>query len=53
MISRIQLMEKLKYSEWDDIEFISANSNSPKRVLKTVSGFANTNGGLIVFGVPE
>ena len=51
MISRVQLMEKLKYSEWNDIEFKSAHSNSPKRVLKTVSAFANTNGGLIVFGV--
>lgn len=53
MISRVQLMEKLKYSEWDDIEFISEDSNSLMRVLKTVSAFANTNGGLIVFGVRE
>ena len=53
MISRVQLMEKLKYSEWDDIEFISEYSNSLMRVLKTVSAFANTNGGLIVFGVRE
>lgn len=53
MISRVQLMEKLKYTEWDDIEFKTAGSNSPKNVLNAVSAFANTNGGHIVFGVRE
>ena len=53
MINRDELLKKLDFAEWNEIEFKSASSNAPQSALKTASAFANTNGGIIVFGVSE
>ena len=53
MTSREELQKKLDFAEWNEIEFTSASSNAPQSALKTVSAFASTTGGIIVFGVSE
>ena len=53
MSTQQELLNRLDYDAWNDIEFKSASSNAPTKALKTVSAFANTGGGLIVFGVSE
>lgn len=52
-MTRDELLEKLNSVEWDDIEFKEATWAVPKNALETVSAFANTRGGHIVFGVSE
>lgn len=52
-MTRDELLEKLNSVEWDDIEFKEASWAVPKSALETVSAFANTRGGHIVFGVTE
>ena len=52
-MTRDELQEKLNSVEWDDIEFKEATWAVPKSALETVSAFANTRGGHIVFGVSE
>lgn len=44
------LLSKL---EWDDFEFKLAANNIPKDAWETVSAFANTNGGNIIFGIKQ
>jgi ATP-dependent DNA helicase RecG len=43
----------LKKLEWEDIEFKLAKNCVPKDAWETVSAFANTNGGNIVFGIRQ
>ena len=50
---RNELLAKLNSVEWNDIEFKAAARQVPKSVMTTVSAFANTAGGHIVFGVQE
>ncbi|MCY4191751.1 MAG: ATP-binding protein, partial [Rhodospirillaceae bacterium] len=52
-MTRDELQEKLNSVEWEDIEFKKATWAVPKSALETVSAFANTRGGHIVFGVSE
>lgn len=52
-MNRDELLAALRSIEWTDIEFKKASSNVPKSALSTVSAFANTQGGHLVFGVTE
>lgn len=52
-MTRDELLAKLQSIEWSDIEFKEARREVPKSALSTVSAFANTSGGHIVFGVKE
>ena len=48
-----ELLERLSAIEWKDIEFKESTWAVPKDALTTVSAFANTSGGHIVFGIKE
>lgn len=48
-----ELLAKLDGIEWNDFECKRAKSEVPKDAYKTVSAFANTAGGWLVFGVSE
>ncbi len=48
-----ELIERLKGYEWTDIEFKEARHAVPKNAYETVSAFANTEGGWLVFGVRD
>jgi ATP-dependent DNA helicase RecG len=50
-MNRDDLIERLKGYEWNDIEFKEAQTDVPRSVYETVSAFANTAGGWLVFGV--
>ena len=52
-MTREELLERLKSIEWDDIEFKEAAWAVPKDALSSVSAFANTAGGYLVFGIKE
>ena len=45
------LMELLNAHEWRDVEFKEAQRDVPRNAFETVSAFANTDGGHLVFGV--
>jgi ATP-dependent DNA helicase RecG len=47
------LKEFLQAGEWNDIEFKRTRQEYSKSALDTVSAFANTSGGWLVFGVAE
>ena len=47
------LMDLLNAHEWRDVEFKEARQNVPSSAYETVSAFANTDGGHLVFGVKE
>lgn len=53
MITREKLLEQINLDEWDKIELKEVSSKAQLSALKTVSAFANKNGGVIVFGVSE
>ena len=48
-----ELIELLGSYEWRDIEFKEARRAVPRSAYETVSAFANTEGGRLVFGVRE
>ncbi|MDR3298639.1 MAG: putative DNA binding domain-containing protein [Candidatus Accumulibacter sp.] len=52
-MDRDELLARLQSIEWDDIEFKKATREVPKSALSTVSAFANTAGGHLVFGVEQ
>jgi len=51
---RIEALKKqLEVGEWNDVEFKEARTAVPKSAFETVSAFANTHGGWLVFGVAQ
>ena len=52
-MDRDELLRRLKGFEWNDLECKRAQWSVPEDAYKTVSGFANTAGGWLVFGVSE
>lgn len=48
-----ELKVRLNGFEWNDIEFKEASWQVPKDIYETVSAFANTSGGWLVFGVKD
>ena len=48
-----ELTEILNGHEWNDVEFKEAWEHSSKDAYKTVSAFANTAGGRLIFGIRE
>lgn len=52
-MTKEELLARLQSVEWTDIEFKEAAWAVPKDALTTVSAFANTEGGHLVFGVKQ
>lgn len=52
-MTRDELLARLQSIEWSDMEFKEAAWAAPKDSLETVSAFANTTGGHLVFGVKQ
>jgi len=52
-MTRDELLARLQSIEWNDIEFKEAAWAVPKSALETVSAFANTTGGHLVFGIKQ
>ena len=52
-MTREELFARLNSIEWNDIEFKEAAWAIPRDALSTVSAFANTSGGHLVFGIKE
>lgn len=52
-MTRDELIARLKGYEWADFECKKAQREIPKESYVTVSAFANTQGGWLVFGVSE
>jgi hypothetical protein len=52
-MNKRELIKRLSGIEWDDFEVKEARRELPKDIARTVSAFANTKGGVLVFGVKE
>lgn len=52
-MDRDGLLERLRGIEWDDFEVKAATRGIPDDGYKTVSAFANSRGGWLLFGVAE
>ena len=52
-ISQEELISLLNAREWNDLEFKKAENKAPKDAYSSVSAFANTHGGYLIFGVKE
>lgn len=52
-MTRDELLTRLNSIEWNDIEFKEAAWAVPRDALSTVSAFANTAGGHLVFGIKQ
>jgi ATP-dependent DNA helicase RecG len=48
-----ELLKAIKSPEWTDIEFKQSRKGVSEEAYKTVSAFANTCGGYLVFGIRE
>ena len=48
-----ELIQLLHSHEWRDVEFKEARRDVPRSAYETVSAFANTDSGHLVFGVRE
>jgi len=52
-MNRDELLQRLAGFEWDDFEVKAARRATPRNAYETVSAFANTRGGHLVFGVEQ
>jgi ATP-dependent DNA helicase RecG len=52
-MTKEELLKAIKSPEWTDIEFKQSRKGVSEEAYKTVSAFANTCGGYLVFGVRE
>ena len=52
-MTRDKLIDRLKGYEWADFECKRAQHDVPRDAYSTVSAFANTQGGWLLFGVSE
>jgi ATP-dependent DNA helicase RecG len=52
-MTKDEILARLQSIEWSDIEFKEATWAAPRDALETVSAFANTSGGHLVFGVKQ
>lgn len=52
-MDRNELLARIQSIEWSDIEFKEAAWAAPRDSLETVSAFANTSGGHLVFGIKQ
>ena len=52
-MTRDELTERLRGHEWTDFECKRARRDVPDSAYETVSAFANTEGGWLLFGVSE
>lgn len=52
-MTKKELIGKLNDLEWEDFEVKEAKASVPKSCWATVSAFANTAGGWLVFGIKE
>jgi len=50
-MNKPQLLQRLQDIEWDNFEVKTARKDIPKDGWETVSAFANTSGGWVVFGI--
>ncbi len=48
-----EILELLNQYEWKDVEFKEAKTAVPKNAYESVSAFANTEGGYLIFGVKK
>jgi len=53
MLTKKQLLNIINDIEWKDIEIKKAKNAVPKNSWDTVSSFANTMGGYLIFGISE
>jgi len=52
-MNKTELLQRLQDIEWDDFEVKEARNELPKNIWESVSAFANSAGGWIVFGVAQ
>ena len=52
-MTRNELTDRLSKYKWSDVEFKEARNAAPKSAYETVSAFANTAGGWLVFSVRD
>lgn len=52
-MNKQELIRKLQDVEWEDFEVKEAQSEVPRNCWETISAFANTNGGWLIFGVAK
>jgi ATP-dependent DNA helicase RecG len=53
MLTKKELIDKINGIEWEDIEIKKAEYAVPRNCWDTVSAFANTMGGYLIFGVSQ
>ena len=53
MVTKENILDLLRYGERINFECKKAESKLPNSVWETYSSFANTEGGIILFGVEE
>jgi ATP-dependent DNA helicase RecG len=52
-LSRSELLARVRTYEWSDLEVKAARNEVPRDAFETISAFANTAGGHLVFGVQQ